>query len=83
MFSILQITEDKKKIIYDFLAAILHLNNIEFGCNDPDDLYDKSYIIKSTEHHLEIAAHLLKQPPDKLKSLLLCHSMKVADSEIM
>lgn len=83
MFGTLQITGDKKKIIYNFLGAIVHLNNIEFGCNDPDDPHDKSYIVKSTEHHVEIAAHLLEQPADKLKSLLLYHSIKVADSEIM
>lgn len=82
MFNILQITKEKKNIIYDFLAAILHLNNVEFGCN-PDDPHDKSFIIESTEHHVEIAAHLLKQPVDKLESLLLYHSIIVADSEIM
>lgn len=83
MFSILRITGDKMKIIFDFLGAILHLNSIEFGCNDPDDPNDKSYITESTDHHVGIAAHLLVQQADRLRSLLLCHSIKVADSEIM
>lgn len=82
MFSILQITEDKKEIIYDFLAAILHLNNIEFGCMDPDDLNGKSYIIESTKHHVKTAANLLKQSADKLECLLLSHSVKILNSEI-
>lgn len=83
MFSVLQITEGKKKIIYDFLAAILHLNNIEFESNDPDDINDKSYIIESTKHHVKIAANLLVQSADELESLFLYHSIKVSNSEIM
>lgn len=70
-------------MIYDFLAAILHLNNIEFGSNDPDDLDEQTYIIETTEHHVEIAAHLLKYPADKLRNLLLYHSIKCSESRIL
>lgn len=83
IFSILKITEDKKNIIYDFLAVILHLSNIEFGSNDRNDPDEQTYIIETTEHHIEIAAHLLNYPADKLKSLLLYHSIELSESKIV
>lgn len=80
IFGSLRFAEDKKITIYKILAAILHLCNIEFGNNGPDD---EIHIIEATEHHIRIAADLLSIPADELENVLLCHTMQVHGSQIM
>lgn len=79
IFGSLQFAEDKKITIYKILAAILHLGNIEFGNNGPDD---EIHIIEATEHHIRIAADLLNVPANELENALLYHIMHVHGSQI-
>lgn len=75
----MRIAEDKKNTIYKFLAAILHLGNLEF---EVEGLDEGTHIVKTTENHLEIAANLLNLEAHELKNHLLCHAIQVGGSEI-
>lgn len=82
LFNSVQITHGKKNIVYQYLAAILHLSNIEFGSNAPDDPTDHAYIIDTTEHHVEISANLLNISADELKKVLLFNPVNILGATI-
>lgn len=77
IFDVLGFSE-RKKIIYEFLAAILHLSNIEFQNTEPD----KTGIVETSIPYVDFAAELLKLSPDDLKNVLLYRSIQVSGSEI-
>lgn len=79
IFGSLRISEVQKNTIYKFLAAILHLGNLEFDNNDSDD---GAHIVGTSEHHIEIVANLLGLEAHELTNHLLCHAIQVAGSQI-
>lgn len=83
IFSNLGISDDKKSIIYRFLAAILHLGNIEFGSHDSADFGGGAQIIESTARHVEFAARLLNVSPDKFKWHLLHSSVNFSNTTML
>lgn len=68
------ISTEVKYIIFDVLAAILHLCNIEFI----DDSFQKAEISNNLSSHesLNFAANLLKIDPDELKHALITKTIK-------
>lgn len=80
IFNSLRISEVQKNKIYEFLAAILHLGNLEF---EENDFGDGAHIVGASEHHIEIAANLLSLEADELKNHLLCHAIQVVGSHIL
>lgn len=70
-------TTESKNLIYDFLAAILHIGNIQIEKNNNE----YCEITKSSVIHLKYAANLLKIDAEKLKDALLAN--KIGYSEDM
>lgn len=79
IFDRLRIAEDKKNTTYKFLAAILHLGNIEFESKGSDNGTD---VVGSTKHHVEVAARLLEISTEELNNHLLYHLIQVSGSKI-
>lgn len=77
-FDSLGFTETKKKTIYQRLAAILHLGEIEFI--DAPDM--QAQIVESSEQHVIIAAKLLNILSDELKEALLYKVLSVGGTKI-
>lgn len=77
-FDSLEFTESKKKTIYQCLAAILHLGEIEY-IDSPDM---QAHIVESTAQHFTTAAKLLNLSPDELKEALLYKVLSVAGTKI-
>lgn len=73
----LGITENEKSVIYEFLAAILHLGNIRF-----EDTDSGTQVIESTEKHVVIASKLMNISPEELKEVILFRSIEVPGSTI-
>lgn len=73
------LTENIKITIFQLLASVLHLGNIEF--EDGNDGHAK--ILESFEKNLEYASKLMEVPYHDLKTVLLFKSMKDHKSEIM
>lgn len=73
----LSITKSERIVIYKFIAAILHLGNIEFDGNDFECI-----VVEATEKHVCIAAKLLNLSPEDLKQAMLFRIIGVAGSNI-
>lgn len=71
--------ENIKISIFQLLASILHLGNIEF--EDTND--DEARILEPFERNVEFASRLLKLTSDELKGALLFKSIKDNKSEIL
>lgn len=71
-------TENERCLIYEKLAFILHLGNIEFESNEHE-----ARIIESSKQHINIAAELIEISPKDLEEALLFRSIEVAGSTIM
>lgn len=68
----LEITTSEKIIIYNFIAAILHLGNIDFCDTDFG-----SKVTEMTKIHVAIAARLLELSSDDLEKALLFRTIEV------
>lgn len=73
----LRITTNERNIIYNFIAAILHLGNIEFS-----DADFGAIIEETTKIHVTIAAQLLNVSSDELEKALLFRTIEVPGSNI-
>lgn len=73
----LGITENEKSVIYEIIAAILHLGNIRFEATDTG-----TQVIESTEKHVTIASKLMNISPEELKEAILFRSIEVPGSTI-
>lgn len=69
--------EDGSFIIYQYLACILHLTNIDFEATDTD-----TRIIESSNVHLAIASKLMNVSEEELKNAFLFRLIDVAGSDI-
>lgn len=65
-------------MVYQRLAAILHLGEIEY--EDGPDM--QAQIVESFEQHVIIAAKLLNLPFDELKNALLYKVLSVGGTKI-
>lgn len=74
----LRLDEKKKMMIYEFLASILHLCNVEFI-----SVGSKAEVSESSRVHIFSAAQLLKINAEDLEHSLLFHSIEVHNSVIM
>lgn len=63
---------ESKNLIYAWLAAILHLGEIQFVQSDNDNVYDVS---KSTKVFLNYAANLLNIEADHLMKAMIEHKI--------
>lgn len=79
IFNTFGLTGNIKFAIFELLASILHLGNIEFG----NDSNGQAEILESFEKNIEFASKLMKVPSDNLRTVLLFKSMKDRESEIM
>lgn len=72
IFDYMAVGENEKNIIYEFLAAILHLGNIQFR-----SVESQAQILDSSRKHIYSAANLLKVNAEDLEKSLLAHSIDV------
>lgn len=79
IFSTFGLTENIKITIFELLASVLHLGNIEF--EDEND--GQAKVLESFEKNLEFASKLMKVPLHDLKTVLLFKTMKDQKSDIM
>lgn len=68
--------EKERFIIYQHLAAILHLSNIEF------ETEHETRITELSEKHVIIAAACINVSPDELKKAILMRTIEVCGSVI-
>lgn len=80
MLDALRNLENKKMVIYELLAAVIHLNTIEF---EDQEYSNAAQIKESSMKHIVYAAELLKVSTDDLKNVLLNRSLEVSGSAIM
>lgn len=73
----LGITENERSVIYEHLAAILHLGNIQFETNNCE-----VQGTESTEEHVSIASKLMNIFSEKIKEVILFRSIEVLGSTI-
>lgn len=70
--------KEAKSMIYEFLASILHLGNIELTSVGP-----QVEIMESSRIHLSSVAKLLKIDSKDLEKTLLFHTIEVNGDEIV
>lgn len=79
IFDCLCFSENQKIAIYQLLAAIIHLSNIEFESKESNS---EAQVKESSKAHINSAAILLKVSVNELQSVLLHRSIDVPGSEI-
>lgn len=79
VFETFGFSEAIKLTIFELLASILHLGNIEF--EDNGDGHAK--ILEPSENNIKFASKLMKVPFNDLKTSILFKSMKDNNSEIL
>lgn len=73
----LKLSEEERTIIYKYIAAILHLSNIEFESTDTGTNFSES-----TKEHVFIAAKLLNIKSENLEKVFLRKLFEAGNDKI-
>lgn len=77
---VMGIQENEKTGLYQLLAVIIHLGNIEFENSGNDDA---AQISEKSKHHIGFAATLLNVSSDDLMNALLFRTIDVNGSTML